>query len=474
MQDNQIILGPDNQQYNNLDIHRVLRYFPQWQQAYKHYYQNTGKLLGPLMQAISTKANLVDAIIEGTYQGKLPLGYSRYSYTQTRNVIPRTIRTQVGSYEYVGDIGDCNPAMFAYKKCQLTNYDRFDKWQFSGTNMTAPKRLTAPQKVYVKSYQAQQNKIHSIHILGHDRFGKTMREQIDLNSLSARESINLYSYIARISSEDEFVASTYLDLNQHNGTHSVQSIAGFGKRIADMHGNFFDPEFYINNNTIYIYNGTSGTREDNWQMVLDVPAEERIEHFYITPYFDILCLTDYGNLYSGKLMLDNISEKMQFEQQNNNDAIQLDYDHNNEVSASINVDFLKQTYRASMVRLEVKNNGEIWYVNGEGVFTKNPSEWITLENISGKTRIFFDRENQGQYEIQIRIDQTPEVLQVKTITNKIKMYKLESECANMIYTNREIVIEKAGKFFVFDGLRMVFLSTKDGILFSEEVDLGGV
>mgnify|MGYP003583767798 CR=1 FL=1 len=77
-----------------------------------------------------------------------------------------------------------------------------------------------------------------------------------------------------------------------------------------MHGNFFDPEFYINNNTIYIYNGTSGTREDNWQMVLDVPAEERIEHFYITPYFDILCLTDYGNLYSGKLMLDNISEKM--------------------------------------------------------------------------------------------------------------------------------------------------------------------
>ena len=80
------------------------------------------------MQAISTKANLVDAIIEGTYSRKLPLGYSRYSYTQTRNVIPRTIRTYVGSYEYVGDIGDCNPAMFAYKKCQLTNYDRFDKW----------------------------------------------------------------------------------------------------------------------------------------------------------------------------------------------------------------------------------------------------------------------------------------------------------------------------------------------------------
>ena len=474
MQNDQITIGPDKQQYNNLDIHRVLRYFPTWQQAYKHYYSNTGKLLGPLMQSVSTKANLVDSIIEGTYSNKIPFGYSRYSYTQTRGMIPSKLSTDAGEYSYVGDIGDCNPAMFSYKKCMLTPYHRFDKWQFSGTNMTTTQRLMAPQRLYVRSYQAQQNKTQSIHIIGANRFGKIMREQIDVNSLQAREQINLYSYISRIYSEDEFMASTYLDLNSHNGSHQVAAIAGFNKRIADMHGNFFDPDFYLSPNVLYIHNGTSGTREDNWQMQIGVPKDEQITHFYITCYFDILCLTDNGNLYAGKLMLDNTAETLQFEQQNNNDAIQLDYDQGGEISAQINVDFLKSMYNAKIVRLEVKSGKDFWYVDGEGVFTKNSNEWIQLDQISGKTRLFFDRENDDSYEISIRIDSTPEVFSVKTISNTIKMHKLHENCANMIYVNRELVVEKDGMFYVFDGLRMVFLSTKDGILFSEEVQMGNI
>lgn len=471
MQTNQMISGPDSQQYNNLDIHRVLRYFPTWQQAYKHYYSNTGKLLGPLMQAVSTKANLVDSILEGTYAGKLPFGYSRYSYTQTKAVIPREIQTRAGAYQYVGDIGDCNPAMFSYKKCTLQPYGRFDKWQFSGTNMQVPKRLIAPQRIYVQQYQAQQYKVNTIHIVGHDRYGKLMKEQIDINSSQAREQINTYQYIQRIYSDTEFLVSTCLDLNAYNGLHSISSIAGFGKRIADMHGNFFDPEFRIDGNTLYISNSTSGTREDNWQMVLDISSQERITHFFITTYFDIICITDLGFLYAGKLMLDNVNEKLHFESQNNNDAIQLDYDYGGEISASIHVDLLKSTYSASMVRLEVKNGSDMWYVDGNGTFTSNSSEWIKLDNISGKTRVFFNRENSGQYEISIRIDQAPEVFQVKTIENKIAMYRMESECAKLMYANRELIVEKGGNFFAVNGLRMVFLQTQDGILFSEEVEL---
>ena len=471
MQEFLTALGPSKQQYNNLDIHRVLRYFPTWSQAYKHYYSNTGKLLGPLMQAVSTKANLVDAIIEGTYSGKIPFGYSRYSYTQTRSLIPNTIMTMNGSYQYVGDIGDCNPAMFAYKSCMLTPYSYFDKWQFAGTNMTTPQRFGIPQRVYVRQYQAQQNKLHQVHIIGADRYGKIIREQIDINSLSARESINLYQYVTRVYSEDEFMASTYLDLNSHSGAHAISSIAGFNKRIADMHGNFFDPEFYLSDNIVYIHNGTSGTREDNWQMNLDIPSEEKVTDFFITTYFDIICITNAGNLYSGKLMLDNMGELLSFEQQNNNDAIQLDYDNGTEISAQINVDFLKTMYSAKMVRLELKAGNDFWYIDGDGQFTKNSNEWISLENISGKTRVFFDREDSRQYELSIRIDQTPEVFSVKTISNTIRMYKLAEFCTKMIYVNRELVVEKDGQFYVVDGLRMVFLSTKDGILFSEEVDL---
>lgn len=426
------------------------------------------------MQAVSTKANVVDSILEGTYAGKLPFGYSRYSYTQTKSVIPREIVTRAGTYQYVGDIGDCNPAMFAYKQCSLQPYARFDKWQFSGTNMNFPKRLVAPQRLYVKQYSAQQYKLHTVHIVGHDRYGKIMRESIDINSGSARESINTYSYVSRIYSEDEFLVQTCLDLNQSNGTHQVSSIAGFGKRIADMHGNFFDPEFKVDGNVLYISNSTQGTREDNWQMTLDISSQERITHFFVTTYFDIICITDLGFLYAGKLMLDNTVEKLSFEQQNNNDAIQLDYDYGGEISASINVDFLKSVYSASMVRLEVKQGSDIWYVNGDGVFTDNSSEWIKLDSISGKTRVFFERENAGQYEIQIRIDSTPEVFQVKTIENKIAMYKLETECANLMYANREIIVERAGQFYAMQGLRMVFLQTQDGILFSEEVELRDV
>lgn len=92
----------------------------------------------------------MDAIIEGTYSGNIPFGYSRYSYTQTRSLIPNTIMTVNGAYWYVGDIGDCNPAMFAYKSCRLTPYSYFDKWQFAGTNMTTPQRFGIPQRVYVR------------------------------------------------------------------------------------------------------------------------------------------------------------------------------------------------------------------------------------------------------------------------------------------------------------------------------------
>ena len=128
-------------------------------------------------------------------------------------------------------------------------------------------------------------------------------------------------------------------------------------------------------------------------------------------------------------------------------------------------------YSAKMVRLELKAGNDFWYIDGDGQFTKNSNEWISLENISGKTRVFFDREDSRQYELSIRIDQTPEVFSVKTISNTIRMYKLAEFCTKMIYVNRELVVEKDGQFYVVDGLRMVFLSTKDGILFSEEVDL---
>jgi hypothetical protein len=61
-------------------------------------------------------------------------------------------------------------------------------------------------------------------------------------------------------------------------------------------------------------------------------------------------------------------------------------------------------YSAKMVRLELKAGNDFWYIDGDGQFTKNSNEWISLENISGKTRVFFDREDSRQYELSIRID----------------------------------------------------------------------
>jgi hypothetical protein len=48
-------------------------------------------------------------------------------------------------------------------------------------------------------------------------------------------------------------------------------------------------------------------------MNLDISSEEKVTDFFITTYFDIICITNAGNLYSGKLMLDNMGELLSFE-----------------------------------------------------------------------------------------------------------------------------------------------------------------
>ena len=152
-------------------------------------------------------------------------------------------------------------------------------------------------------------------------------------------------------------------------------------------------------------------------MLLDLPDDENVVDFFVTTYFDILVRTDNNKIYAGKLMLDNYAESAEFESTNNNDVITLDYDTDGEISVSINVDLAKEMYNAKFARLELSYGKEYYYIAGDGTFTKDNDTWIDLSNISGKTRMFFDREDNKSYTVIVRLDSTPEAFCVKTIQN---------------------------------------------------------
>lgn len=462
---------PIKETYNNLDIHRVLRHFPAWSQAYQLFYSNTAKLLGPFMQSISTKTNLVDQIMDGTFNKKIPFSYSRKAYNFTTSLIPQTLMTSRGLYHYVGDIGDCNPAMFAIKEVEMVEIDPIDLFTFEGKSYDTPTRLKRATRLYVAVSGASQTAVKTVSIVGATYSGEILKEQISFNQQAVCETINEYFYIFNIHQEVDCYATTALNLRSFGGYHSVKQINGFSKRICDMYGNFFDPEFYLDGKYLMIYNATQGAREDNWRMLLDLPDDENVVDFFVTTYFDILVRTDNNKIYAGKLMLDNYAESAEFESTNNNDVITLDYDTDGEISVSINLDFAKEMYNAKFARLELSYGKEYYYIAGDGTFTKDNDTWIDLSNISGKTRMFFDREDNKSYTVIVRLDSTPEAFCVKTIQNQIYMTLLSFSQANLLYSNRDLISLEDSVYKKLVPYRHVFLTTNDGLLFSENVDV---
>ena len=165
------------------------------------------------------------------------------------------------------------------------------------------------------------------------------------------------------------------------------------------------------------------------------------------------------------------AESAEFESTNNNDVITLDYDTDGEISVSINVDLAKEMYNAKFARLELSYGKEYYYIAGDGTFTKDNDTWIDLSNISGKTRMFFDREDNKSYTVIVRLDSTPEAFCVKTIQNQIYMTLLSFSQANLLYSNRDLISLEDSVYKKLVPYRHVFLTTNDGLLFSENVDV---
>ena len=84
--------------------------------------------------------------------------------------------TSRGLYHYVGDIGDCNPAMFAIKEVEMVEIDPIDLFTFEGKSYDTPTRLKRATRLYVAVSGASQTAVKTVSIVGATYSGEMLKE----------------------------------------------------------------------------------------------------------------------------------------------------------------------------------------------------------------------------------------------------------------------------------------------------------
>lgn len=313
---------------NNLEVNRLISYFPKWSFAFRNHYSKLTKLIFPLYDSIlSSQSRIVHIAAcaiknsEHTFEFKNKSLYRYISPYVDGYQKATSINTSDGVFENIGQLTDswyddypvgavklmpCNQKTIASIACSPDSY--FE-----------PLVLGSESFLYVSGAKG------TINIFGLDANGDQVSEKIEVTNKDVSfMTLNRYKIIVDVDTDSEVM------LSQLCSTMSYKSKFVDYKRVADNTGSYFEPVFELDGRSITVTNNGNTVYE------LELDSDYVDGKIFVTESLDIVFLTEDGSLKTAKPGIDLSLLNSANATYNNNGLVSINVEH---ISAGTTVVF---------------------------------------------------------------------------------------------------------------------------------------
>lgn len=455
-------------QYNNMDIHRFLSNFPIWSSAHQNFFSNTSKLISPIFENISLSIDEWDQFVEAnqTIDDEMPFGYRNKDYHMYISRVPRVIKTEYGYGFYAGQAGQMSVESLPIQAVNLLDAYPHSLKEYDST-LVHPSNLIFDFEtpIFIQSDRASLITPREFVIVGLNSKGEQVTETVNLISRLPIETYNKFLIIYRIHSEEvDFKITNYLNLENF---HSYESQVLVAKRIANTRGEYFEPQFYIDSNTLRIMNGNEVSGREEFTFELGNTPER----LFVNNLLDLIYLSN-NKIYAGKLMLDYYQIESLPSTTNNNEFIFVD-DTNTPVgevfTSTINIDKIVNELGSRNISISLENDEDIFYLQQDGSFDQENRDWISTSGLQSRITFPTTVTNDKPYIVNLVLDNRPEDFVAMSYQNKVIEYEVISDAIDLFYYDKKLWCQLTDlSYKVIDPVRLGFTSSPGQLNFQRD------
>jgi hypothetical protein len=455
-------------QYSNMDIHRFLSYFPKWSSANKNFYSNASKMLSPLLERVSHSADRYDTYIENNSTDGVHFGFREYEYEIVSTSVPRLIRTEYGVCPYVGEHSSFSLESIPVRAIKEEEAFKFVKEKYTVEFLSSPIVFTYGSHLFIKDSTAALDSASQVILVGIDEDGKRIKETLLLISPTPVETINKFRAIYKVVSSGEIEIMTYLDLE--NDTSFSNGI-NLQKRITTRDGTYFDPNFNLEDNVLYILNGNSISRKDEYRFYFNQAPSK----YFINNLLDVIHLRG-TDLYASKLMLDYYNLGSTNSSTNNNGFIYLEDENTvigEDLNVVVNMGKVMDEYGPASIRLAIRNGEEVKYLSSNLQLVDDKNTWLQVGNTSRQIIFSIPVTNTDPYIVELKISNRSDPLYAMGYMNNMDEYKISSNVSDIFIYNKDLwKMSTTGEYYKLSPVRLGFTSSVNRLhLFNDFNDL---
>lgn len=427
------VLKDRKYEYNNMDVHRYLSYFPVWSSAHRNFFSNASKLLSPICEQITASVVEVENLSVARAIS-IPFGYREFNYTGYIADKPKAITTEYGTLAYLGEAGASTIESIPIEWLKDTPIPRIKKVSESGTIITNMV-LVYPSTLYISSDNISDN--ISVSICGVKENGAIGQEEVLVARGVAIETMSRYSVVLEaVSTNGPITVANYLDLSLD---HSYSNAILPDKKICDLSGQYFEPAFELEDNDLVVYNrGFTVSDEYKFQFI-NTPSA-----IFINDLLDIIALED-GWILASKLMLDYYNIPDTNSSVNNNDFICVQDEHTSlgeTCQITINTNLIKEEINTSRIKIGIKNKDEMLYLSSSMTLEPEYNTWITLDTTGNQIIISLPINNLEPYIYSLELDGVNNVFYAISACNKLNFKRTNiGGVTNLMIYNGKLVAE---------------------------------
>lgn len=444
--------------YSNMDMHRFMSIFPVWSSAYSNFFSNTSKLFSPMVESISQTMDEFDAYAEANKSvvPEIAFGYRGNQYEIITYEIPELIRTEYGHAYHMGP-----HFRRSIESSQIMAYSTraggaCDRRELVGTDSGKVAPLRLPSLLYVVASSASVRDPETVVLHGINEHGDEISEELVISSSVPHETMNKFKILLRSESSAPGAIRVYTYLNLSELHSSVNGL-GVQKRICDISGGYFEPEYVVDENRVSVLNSYSIGRSDVYRF----DAENKIEALFVNGLSDVVYLSD-NKVYSAKLMLDFYNIEQPDSSTNINSFIYVSDENTpvgEDVEVTIKCDNIRDEFKGHYVKVCLENRSGRYYLGDNLTLTQDKNTWLNLMNAGNLISFSVPITNSDPYRFILEVDGRAGQFSAMTYTNKLGEVEVLSDISGIFIYNKELWAETtSSEFLIIDPVRLGFTS----------------
>lgn len=361
----------------NLDVHKLLSYFPKWSLSNKSYLSNAAKIFSPVNDGIENIYFDSEAIVYNNIaiapDFETPSSCYRSVYTDLKQSHTTTVANIVntGSVKISSLMNAPITKVLASEDVNGLEVYEFE-YDPNEYGVARPlKVLNLDCVLYIKQAQdfTETEYPFIVEVSGHTVAGDYITESITIASPHVYATHNRFKIITAINSTYRLTVSNRLNLSD---SHSYTNY-GRVKRAASISGGLFEPIIDKTENSLSVNGFTDSS-------VIDIFRFNSVDmsHLYVSNYMDVI---GYANskLYVGKLHLPvelNLNINSSY---NNNQFVYVDSETSiigESVQFTINLDNIKEIFGDNYIQILVERGSDKTYITDEVYGVADSNTWI--------------------------------------------------------------------------------------------------